>query len=110
MPSPSRVAARHLDASASDDLSVVRVEPHRAGFSTGPMMRNLSRGHSHDPNEIVSVEVTLSGTPEALMSREAQTVAMTAARRHGIFGGYARRKNNPYRDTQGRLIVTFIVE
>ena len=97
-------------ASTNDDLEVVRVEPTRAGFGGSRMVRNLSRGMPHDPREVVSVEVTLSGTPESLMSRPAMYLAQAQARRHGVHGGMARRKNNPYRDTQGRMLVTYIVE
>jgi hypothetical protein len=97
-------------ASVTDDLEVVRVDPTRAGFGGAGMVRNLSRGVPHDPNEIVSVEVTLSGTAEALVSRPAMYLAQSEARRHGIHGGMVRRKNNPYRDPQGRMLVTYIVE
>lgn len=97
-------------ASAADDLEVVRVEPTRAEFGGARVMRNLSRGVPHDPREVVSIEVTLSGTVESLMSRPAMYLAQAEARRHGVHGGMVRRKNNPYRDPQGRLVVTFIVE
>jgi len=97
-------------ASADDDIDLVRVDVQRAGFSTGPMMRNLSRGRPHDPREVVGAEVVLSGTPESLLSRGAHTRALIEARRAGVHGSQARRKNNPYRDPQGRLVVTFIVE
>lgn len=60
-------------------------------------MRNMSRGMPHDPREVVSVEVTLSGTVESLMSRPAMYLAQAEARRHGVHGGMVRRKNNPYR-------------
>jgi len=99
-----------LVASAADDLEVVRVDPTRAGFGGRAMIRNLSRGMPHDPREVVSVEVTLSGTAEALLSREAMYRAQAEARRHGVHGGMARRKNNPYRDPQGRMLATFIVD
>lgn len=97
-------------ASVEDDLEVVRVEPTRAGFGGAGMMRNLSRGMPHDPREVVSVEVTLSGTVESLLSRPATYLAQAQARRHGVHGGMVRRKNNPYRDPQGRMLVTYIVE
>ena len=109
MTSPVRVASRHL-ATVDDDLEVVRVEPTRAGFGGARMMRNLSRGMPHDPREVVSVEVTLSGTVESLLSRPAMYLAQAEARRHGVHGGMSRRKNNPYRDPQGRMLVTYIVE
>lgn len=99
-----------LVASSDDDLEVVRVEPTRAGFGGARVMRNLSRGMPHDPREVVSVEVTLSGTVESLLSRQAMYLAQTEARRHGVHGGMARRKNNPYRDPQGRMLATYIVE
>lgn len=97
-------------ASSTTDLDLVRVDVQRAGFSTGPMMRNLSRGLPHDPREVVGAEVVLSGTPESLLSRAAMDRALTEARRAGVYASSARRKNNPYRDPQGRLVVTFIVE
>lgn len=97
-------------ASIADELEVVRIDPTRAGFGGAGMMRNLSRGMPHDPQEVVSVEVTLSGTPEALVSRSAAHLAQAVARRHGVHGGTTRRKNNPYRDPQGRMLITYIVE
>jgi hypothetical protein len=109
MPSPSRVADRYLAASA-DDLDLVRVDVQRAGFGAGPMMRNLSRGRPHDPREVVGAEVTLSGTPEALLSRGAHTRALVEARRAGVYASAARRRNDPHLDTQGRMVVTFTVD
>jgi len=97
-------------ASLDDDLNLVRVDKHHVGFSAGPMMRNLSRGRPHDPREVSGAEVVLSGTPESLLSRAAMVRALTEARRAGVQAFSARRKNNPYRDPQGRLVVTFIVE
>jgi len=93
-----------------DDLDLVRVDRQHVGFSAGPMMRNLSRGRPHDPREVSGAEVVLSGTPESLLSRAAMVRALTEARRAGVQAFSARRKNNPYRDPQGRLVVTFIVE
>ena len=97
-------------ASAVDDLELVRVDKQHVGFSAGPMMRNLSRGRPHDPREVAGAEVVLSGTPESLLSRAAMVRALTEARRAGVQAFTVRRKNNPYRDPQGRLVVTFIAE
>jgi hypothetical protein len=108
MNSAARIAARHLakhtlradvatvngvdhTASIADELEVVRVDPIRAGFGGAGMLRSLSRGKPHDPREVVSVEVTLSGTPEALVARSAAHLAQAEARRHGVYGGMVRR-------------------
>lgn len=98
----------HVAASA-EDLEVIRVEPTLAGFGRA-MMRNLSRGKPYDPREVVSVEVTLSGTKESLVSRQAMYLAQKEAHRHGVYGGVVRRKNNSHHDPSGRLVVTYIVE
>ena len=109
-PSPVNVASRHMASTAEDALEVVSARPIKAGFGSGPMMRNLSRGRPHDPNEVQSVEIVLSGTPQALLSREALYLATSTARRYGVYGGMARRDNNPMQDHQGRTVARFSVE
>ena len=93
---------------AEKPMKVVRVQPHRAGFGGARMMRNLSRGHMHDPNEVVRVEVTVEGTVQQLMGREAFPLVVAEARRHGVFG-QARRVSNPHTDHMGRMVATFEV-
>ena len=109
-PSSIRVASRHMASTAEGGLEVVSARPIKAGFSSGPMMRNVSRGRPHDPNAVQSVEIVLSGTPQALLSREALYLATSTARRYGVYGGMARRDTNPMQDHQGRTIARFSVE
>lgn len=89
-------------------MRVVRVDQHRAGFGGARMMRNLSRGHMHDPNEVVRVNVTVEGTVEQLMGREVFPLVVAEARRHGVYG-QARRVSNPHTDHMGRMVASYEV-
>ena len=89
-------------------MRVVRVDKHRAGFGGARMMRNLSRGHMHDPNEVVRVNVTVEGTVEQLMGREVFPLVVAEARRNGLFG-QARRVSNPHTDHMGRMVASYEV-
>ena len=89
-------------------MRVVRVDQHRAGFGGARMMRNLSRGHMHDPNEVVRVNVTVEGTVEQLMGREVFPLVVAEARRNGLFG-QARRVSNPHTDHMGRMVASYEV-
>lgn len=102
-------ALRKGSRAENKPMRVVRVDRHRAGFSGARMMRNLSRGREHDPNEVVRVNVTVEGTVEQLMGREVFPLVMTEARRNGIFGGQARRVSNPHTDHMGRMVASYEV-
>lgn len=89
-------------------MRVVSVERHRAGFGGARMMRSLSRGRPHDPNEVVRVNVTVEGTVEQLMGREVFALVVAEARRNGLFG-QARRVSNPHTDHMGRKVASYEV-
>jgi len=90
-------------------MTVVRHNVIRAGFSPARMVQNTARGRAHDPRKVISVEVTLAGTAEELLSRAALEVAREEARRHGVLGGWARRKNDPHIEW-GQMVATYTVE
>ena len=90
-------------------MVIVRSDPIRAGLNPAQVVRNLARGRAHDPREVTSVEVTLAGTAEELLSRAAMDMAREEARRHGVLGGWARRKNEPHPE-RGQLVAIYTVE
>lgn len=98
---------RHLDTMG---LQVLKTEPVRAGFQGNAMMRSMARGQVHDPNTVVAVELTLTGPVELLLSRDAMTLALTEARREGLYSGFAHRTSQVHVDREGRMVAKFRVD
>jgi hypothetical protein len=83
----------HLDPTQGnrnkeDDIRVVRVEKKRAGWGGSQMMRNMSRGRIHDPNQTVGATVTLEGTHQQDLRnyRKVERILRQEERKLGLFG------------------------
>ena len=76
-------------------MKLLRLQSTKAGFKPNRMMQAQARGRVYNPNEILSVEVTLLSDSRAeLDTRAAFDMARNEARRvlHGAY--HVRPKNN----------------
>jgi hypothetical protein len=95
--------------SRSVALQVVATRVNPVGMRPSAVMRSMSRGRPHDPRAISSVEVTLSGTPEQLRSREAFELVKRIGRKDLPSVSFGQIVSGIYKDRMGRTVCRYEV-